>query len=309
MGEAVKAVEEAFKQVGSGGAVSPPRPFIDITNHQGNLLLNCGYLSQSDALAVKVATSYPNNTKLGLPTVGSLFALFDPKTGGLLALMEGTYLTAIKTGAEGAVAAKYLAPRNAKRVGIIGSGVQGETQLWGLVEVLKIEEASVYGRDWKRRELFKDRVEKRFGIPVRAARSSEEVVRESDIVVAATTSLTPVFEGKWLKEGAHVTGVGSFTHNARELDGVTIERAGRVFIDNQEAVEVGDLRIAFEEGRLRRESVVHLSELVVGRVVGRRREVEITVFKSVGGAPYDVSIAQRAYNLAGGRGVGTEVRF
>lgn len=309
MKDAIEATQMAFEQIGLGEVASPTRPSIDIKKYGGSLLLNCGYLSQKEALGAKVATSYPGNAKLSLPTVDSLITLHEPKTGRLLSLMEGTYLTAIKTGAVGAVAAKHLARRGTMKAGIIGTGVQGEAQLWGLTEALEIEEAVVYGRDQKRRERFRERVERKLGIRIRTVDNSERVIRESDIVVTATTSATPVFDGRWLREGLHISGVGSFTPEAREIDGVSVERASGVFVDNMEAIGVGDLRMAIEEGRLSKESVVHLSEVILGRVQGRRTDQEITLFKSVGGAPYDVAVAQRAYTLARSKGIGVEIEF
>jgi ornithine cyclodeaminase/alanine dehydrogenase-like protein (mu-crystallin family) len=309
MKQAVESVENAFEQIGLGFAVTPARPSVEVARYNGTLLIGSGYLSRGEALVVKVATSYPDNAKLGLATVGSILALFDPGTGELLALMEGSYLTAIKTGAEGAVGAKWLARKNSRRVGIIGTGIQGEAQLWGLVETLKIDEALVYSRNEDRRRAFSDMATERFGIQVRATKSPEEVTVESDIVVAATTSATPVFKGESLKEGVHITGVGSFTPRMRELDGVTIERAKRVFVDNSEAAEVGDLKMAMDEGRLERGSIIHLSEVVTGRVVGRRDESEITLFKSVGGAAYDAAVAKVTYDLAVTKGWGRKIQL
>jgi len=306
MKETIVAVEKAFVEIGAGTVISPPRPNIYVQRYNGTLILNCGYLEKSDSMAVKIASSYPGNIEAGLPTVDALMVLYDAHTGETISILEGSYLTAMKTGASGAVAAKYLARENSKTVGIIGTGVQAETQLWGLVETVSVESVIAYDLHEARKKEFCNKIKNRFQIEAKPAGSVSDVVRAADILVTATTSKAPVFDGSLLKEGTHLTGIGSFTHDTREIDDAAIRKAKRVFVDDEEALAVGDIRIPLETGIITPESVVHLAHAITGKSLGRQAERDITIFKSVGGAAYDTSVAATTYQLAKQRGIGQE---
>lgn len=308
IGDAIEAVEGAFIEIGRGTAIAPARPNLYLPKYDGNLLLNCGYLHASDSVGVKIASSYAGNARLGLPTVTALIALYDARSGALLSLMGGTYITAMKTGASGAVAAKYLVGANPVTAGIIGTGIQGETQVWGLTKVTGLKRVVAYDLDEERKSRFCEKVSKKFGVQALPANSSEAVLRQADILVTATTSRNPVFSGKFLKEGTHVNAIGSFT-DARELDEETIRTAKTVYVDNEEALAVGDLKVPLDAGSLRKENVVHLAEVIGGRRPGRTHDKQVTVFKSVGGAPYDIAVAAKTFQLAKARRVGKDVEL
>ena len=309
IGDAIDAVELAFIEIGRGTAIAPARPNLYLPKYDGNLLLNCGYLETSNSAGVKIASSYAGNAKLGLPTVSALIALYDARVGTLLSLMDGTYVTALKTGASGAVAAKYLARPNSTTAGIIGTGVQGETQIWGLTKVMPLKEVVAYDLDEARKAQFCENISKRFGVKTISANSSEEVLRQAEIVVTATTSRNPVFAGQALREGTHVNAIGAFTPDARELDEATIRMGKEVYVDNEEAVIAGDLKGPLDAGLLGKENVIHLGEVIARRKPGRRSDRQITIFKSVGGAPYDIAVAAKVFELARARGVGREFEF
>lgn len=307
--EAIEAVEKGFKEIGNNTALSPPRPYLNIARYGGGILLNMGYLEGAGYAGVKIASSYPNNKSLGLPTVASLITLHDPKTGLPIAVMEGGYLTALKTGAVGGVAAKYLSRTSSEVAGIIGAGVQARTQLWALCVVRKIAKAYVYSVNRSSSQKFSEEMSKLLGIDIHLSDTVKDLVVRSDIIVTATTSNVPVFKGTWLSEGVHITGIGSFTADAAEIDEESLKRAGKAFVDNWEALDVGDLRIALNAGAIAREKIYHLSDVVLGKINGRKDEREITIFKSVGGAAYDVAVSARAYELAKNKGVGKELEL
>lgn len=309
MKDAIDAVEEAFREISSGTVVSPPRPYLDIREFDGGILLNAGYLKKAGYAGVKIASSYPNNKIFGLPTVASIITLHDPKTGLPTAIMEGGYLTALKTGAASGVATKYLSRENSEVVGIVGAGVQARTQLWAVCVVRQIRTALVYDIDKYRSVKFAEEMSKKLNITIHVSDNVIDVVSKPDIIVTATTSNDPVFNGAWLNEGVHINGIGSFTAEAAEIDEESFRRAGRAFIDNWEALNVGDIERAVRAKVIDRNAIYHLSEVVSGKICGRATSKDITIFKSVGGASYDVAVAAKAYEIAKKRHLGLELEL
>lgn len=307
--EAVEAVEAAFREIGENTASAPNRPYMDLPQYEGGFLLNMGFLMKANYVGVKIASSFPNNKFMGLPTVASIITLHDPKTGIPLAIMEGGYLTALKTGAAGGVAAKYLSRPDSEVVGVIGAGVQARTQLWAVCVVRDVRKAVVYDVERHQAQKFAEEMAARLDLSIQPMDTVKELVKKSDILITATTSKKPVFPGEHVREGVHVTGIGSFTTDAAEIDEECFKKARSVFIDNWEALEVGDLRFPLQRGVITRQKIHHLSDVVIGKIRGRVSDNDITVFKSVGGAPYDVAVAARTFELAKTKGVGREIEL
>ncbi|MCS7385254.1 MAG: ornithine cyclodeaminase family protein [archaeon GB-1867-005] len=310
MKDVIDAVEEAFKCYGLGKASMPPRPVIKVEGYNGLILYMPAYIADMDALAVKIVSVYPDNPKkYALPTTLGTVLLNDPRTGDLLAIMEGAFITAMRTGAVSGVASKYLARSDSRIVGIFGAGVQARTQLMALCEVRPIEEARVYDVIYSASKKYADEMSKQLGIDVRPVENPVEAVKGCDIIVTATTSKTPVFRGEWVEDGTHINGIGSHTPTSRELDSNIIMRA-KVVVDSIEACfrEAGDIIIPINEGVIGRDHIyAELSELVTGAKPGRVNDKEITIFKSVGLAIQDASTALKAYRLALKKGVGKEI--
>jgi len=305
---AIEAVEGAFRDLGSGKVVMPVRLTIRVEAHEGVSAFMPAYLPGKDQLGIKVVSAFGRNReKFGLPTVIGSILLLDAKSGMPMAIVDGTYVTAVRTAAASAVATKYMAREDASTLGIFGSGVQGETHLLAISEVRRLDGAVVNSRDPKRCEDFCERMSKKTGIKVRPGRPQQ--VAESDIVVTATTSKTPVFDGSWVKRGTHINGIGSHSPQARELDEKVVSSA-RIIVDSLEAnlKEAGDFLIPMAEGRFSKEMIYgELGEVVLGQKRGREKPEEITLFKSVGLAIEDVSTAAAAYAKAKFLGVGREV--
>jgi len=309
MEDAIDAVEEAFRQHQLGTAQLPLRTPIRVPEHNGLVLFMPAYIGGMDALGMKLVTVYPENpTRYNLPTILATILLSDPRTGDLLAIMDGTFLTAMRTGAVSGVATRYLARPDSKVVGLFGAGVQARTQLMAICTVRPIAEARVYDTNPDAARRFCDEMAPRLGITVRPVTNPREAVEGCDVIVAATTSKTPLFDGAWLRPGTHLNGVGSHTPDAREFDSDTIRRS-KVVVDLREAAlaEAGDLIIPIQAGEITAEHIyAALGEIVTGKP-GRTSAEEITLFKSVGLAIQDVSTAARVYQLAREKGIGREI--
>jgi len=306
----IAAVESAFSEAAAGRAPALPRAVLPIAK-DGLFLGMISALPRKRALGAKLVSFVGSNRKRGLPTLHACYLLSDPETGAPLAFMEAGFLTAIRTGAASAVAAKYLARPDSRRLACFGAGVQAEFQLRCLKSILPIESVAVVGRDTARAESFAARMRTALGIPVEVTSDRRAAVRLADVVTCATTSARPVFAGRDLRPGAHVDAVGAFRPSTREVDTETVKRA-RVVVDTYHGAwaDAGDLLIPIKAGAITRRHVrAELAEVVARKKPGRTRPDEITLFKSVGWAPEDASSARLGYDLAMARGIGTEVRL
>ena len=312
MSETIIAVEEAFRELASGTAVMPTRVSLSMSDKAGWMGAMPAYLSCAGALTTKIVTSYDHNpSRHGLPTVMALVLLNDPETGKPEAVLEGTFITAMRTGAASGVATKYLARRDAYVVGIFGAGAQARTQLEAIKEVRNVKSAIICDIASERSKRFAEEMSSRLGIDVRAEGSPQGVVEKSDIIVTASTSKTPVFNGDQVKAGTHINAIGSFTPDRRELDDSAIRRS-KIVVDLLQAAleEAGDVIIPLTSGVIRRDHIyAELGEIVSGSKLGRETEREITVFKSVGLGIQDAAAANLAYRKALESRVGTTIEL
>jgi len=293
MEETIDAVEQAFKEYAKGNVVMPPRSTIMVPKYNGSISFMPSYLTGLDAQATKIISIYPDNRARGLPTTVAWLVVNDPRTGLVKAFMDATYLTAMRTGAITGVAAKYLAPEDSSTVAIFGAGVQGRTQTWAACTVREIDKVYVYDLYPDARQRFAEEMTKQLGIEVEAAASGKEACRDADIVLTATTSNKPVLSRKWLKNRVHVSAIGAFYPDWRELDTATVAES-KLVIDDREGImlEAGDILIPIEEGAITEDHIyAELKELVSGEKRGRTPEDGVTVFKSVGIAIQDSSVA------------------
>ena len=311
MGDCIDAVEEAFRQLSLGNVVQPTRPTIRVPAHRALINAMPAYIGGVEALGLKWVGGYLGNPAIGLPVIQALIILNDGTNMRPLSVMDGTYITAVRTGAASGIATRLLARPDASTAGIIGAGVQAKTQLEAVCAVRPIAEARVYDVVPDAAAAYASEMSERLGITVRPAASAEEAVRDMDVVCAASTSKTPVVLGDWLREGAHVNGVGSHSVDARELDTQAILRS-KVVVDTMDAAmaEAADLLIPIEEGAITRDHIhAELGDVITGKKPGRTSEQEITLFKSQGLAIQDVATAQLVYRMAKERGIGTEVNL
>jgi alanine dehydrogenase len=312
--QAVLSMRDAIDvlELGAGEAVMPTRVAMNVQHTNAFVLAMPAYLKRSGALGVKVVSSYPDNPRaFGLPTIQAVILYYNDSTGDPLALLEGTYLTALRTGATRGLATEYLANTGSHVAGVIGSGVQAETQLEAVCSVRAITNARVYSLTPAHAASFADRMSSRLGIEVRSVSAAKHAVEESGIIVTATSSKTPVLSGQWLSPGTHINAVGSHTAGARELDGEAVQKS-KVVVDVWEAAlqEAGDLPIPIAEGLISKTHIYgELADLATGRKPGRSSQREITAFKSVELAIEDVAVAKLVDERARKSGAGQEVRM
>jgi ornithine cyclodeaminase/alanine dehydrogenase len=275
----------------------------------GVFLAMVSALPRRQALGTKLVSVVARNRAANLPTIYACYVLTDPATGAPLALMEAGFLTALRTGATSALAARYLARPESRVVACFGAGVQAGFQLRCLRTVLPISEVRVVGRDLGRARRFAEAMAAALQIPVAVMTDRTDAVAGADVITCATTSPTPVFKGRDLEPGTHVDAVGAFRPNTREVDTETIKRA-RVVVDTYAGCweEAGDVLIPLKARAITRRHVrAELADLVGGKKRVRASVRDITLFKSVGFAPEDAVTARLAYDRARASGVGTEV--
>jgi alanine dehydrogenase len=263
----------------------------------------------ADDLGVKIVSVFPRNPARGLPTVHGMVILVDGSTGRPAALMDAGSLTALRTGAASGLATDLLANPDARTAAIIGTGAQAATQLLSVCSVRPLERAWVFSRTPEHIASFIARMQPEVPAKLLPAASAAEAVREADVVCTATTSPTPVFDGRDLKPGAHVNGVGSYTAQMQEVDAETVRRAGRVFVDSRESAlaEAGDVVIALRQSVVRETDLVELGSVIAGQQPGRTAPEAITFFKSVGIAVQDMTAAGEVLRRAREMSLGTEI--
>jgi ornithine cyclodeaminase/alanine dehydrogenase-like protein (mu-crystallin family) len=309
--DAIGAVEAAFVAQAHGRATVPPRTGLSADEH-GVLLVMPAALAGAGGepgLGAKLVSVYERNRQRGQPTLHAVYVLLEATTGQPLALLEATALTGIRTGATSALAARFLARPEARSVACFGAGAQARWQLECLAAVRRIERVEVVGRDRGRTAAFAATMAERLAVRVTPADDPRRAVREADIITCATTSREPVVFGADLRPGAHVDLVGAFRPSDREVDTEAVRRA-RVVVDTYAGAleEAGDILIPLKEGAIARDHIAaQLSEVVTGARPGRRRDDEITLFKSVGWALEDLVAARLAYERARRLGIGCEV--
>ncbi len=302
MKDAIREVEAALREMGEGHAENRPRQRVRLP--ASFLSVMAAGLPSRGYFGFK----YYSATKSG---VRFWFHLFDGKTGEFLAVLQADRLGQQRTGAASGVATKHLARIDASVVGIVGTGWQAESQLEAMSEVRSLQEARCFGRDRGRRKDFADRMETKLRIRVRDVESVEAAVGKADIVITATDARDPVVHGGWLEPGTHVNAIGSNRPDTRELDDEMISRCACIVSDSveQAKMEAGDLIIPVSRGLLRWEQVHELGEVAAGKVRGRSRPEDITLFKSLGIAVEDVAVGSFVYERARKEGIGKEIEL
>ena len=308
MKDCMEVVEKAFAELANGTAVLPLRT--PITPPDGLSLYMPAYLKELGALACKIVTVYKNNpTKYQMPVIVGKVLLQDPNTGDVVCIMDGGYLTAVRTGAASGVATKYLAREDKGQVaGIFGAGVQAKSQLWAVAEARDLSKALVFDISGEAVEAFCKEMSEKLSLEVKPA-STDEITAQADIICTATSSPTPIFDGSKIREGAHINGIGSHTPAARELDTAIIKRS-TLIADSYEAClsEAGDVMIPIKEGAIDKTHMkAELGEVITGKKPARSSASEITLFKSNGLAIQDVATAKLVYDRAVEAGIGTSV--
>jgi len=299
--EVTDAVESAFRMKGLGHAQMPAKQYLFMKKYNGDVRTMPAYLEENGTVVVKVVNSHPENRRYGLPTVMAMIILIDPRTGAPIAIMGGTWITALRTGAAGAIAAKYLANPNPKTIGFVGAGIQARTQLMGLQLVFKkIEEVKVWDRAEKAAlkyaEEMRIKYNQEFIYPVK---SIKKAVQGADVIVTATPSRKPLVSAEWVDEGTHINSIGADAPGKQELDPAILVKSKIVVDDWSQSCHGGEINVPLAKGIIKKEDVWgDICEIVAGLKPGRISPDEITVFTSTGLAIQDAAAANVAYQKA-----------
>ena len=306
MPAAIDAVAEAYQELSAGKAQSPVR--LALNAALGTALFMPGYLMDTGAMGAKIVSVFQKNQERGLASIHGVVLMLDPETGVPMAIMDGTYLTALRTGAGSGVATRALARGDARVLTVFGAGGQARAQIEAVRAVRPIEEVRVVSRGGTSARALAAELE---GVDARAVDDPTEAVRGADVICAATTSTTPVFPAEAADPGVHVNGVGSFKPDMQEIAAELLLRA-RVFVDARDAAleEAGDLIVPIEKGVFGEDHVAaDIGEVLSGRAEGRQARDQITYFKSVGNAVQDMAVGLRAVREAEARGLGRTIEL
>ncbi|MEZ4639547.1 MAG: ornithine cyclodeaminase family protein [Caldilineaceae bacterium] len=308
MPAAIDAVEQAFALLSRGQTALPLRTNMPVAEHSGSLLAMPAYVGgESGGLGVKLITLYAGNPQQrSLPAIQGNFVLFDPVDGRLLAILEAGYMTAVRTGASGGVAARHLARADARTLTIFGSGAQAPFQVEAVCAERPIERVYVLSQRLENAQRFAAEQSRRLDVEIVATDDVAAAVRAADVIVTATSAHAPLFDGDWLRPGTHVNAVGAHLPTAREVDTSTIRRA-KVVTDQTSAclAEAGDLIVPIRENAIDVSHIyAEIGRIAAGDLPGRADPDEITFFKSVGLAVQDVAVASLIVQQALARGIG-----
>ena len=309
MDEAVEAVKRAFRQFSTGGACVPERAHLETP--KGVALVMPGYLRYDGALAVKVVSVFPQNPGRNLPVINAVVVVIDAETGVPVAVLDGTSLTAIRTGAASGAATDLLARPEASTAAVFGAGAQGRTQLTAICAVRALQEVRVYDTREDLCRRFVDEMSQVVSARLVVAKDPSEAVSGADIVCTVTTSNSPVFDDADLGAGTHINAVGVFQPDRHEIPPETVRRAS-VYVDSRSACreEAGDLLIPLKQGLITANHVLgEIGEVAAGIRPGRKSDDEITLFKSVGVAVQDAAAAAAVLSHAKNLGLGLEVNL
>ena len=293
--QALRVSEKAFKAHGLNKVQMPPKIYLHLDKYHGDFRAMPAYLEEPEACGIKWVNVHPENKKYGLPSVMALIILNEPKTGLPLAVVEGTHITNLRTGAAGGIAAKYLARKNSSRIALIGCGAQAQTQLTALNEIFDIEAVFLYDCFKSQAEIFLKKT--RFlGLEMIVCPSVKDCLRQADIAVTTTPSRKPVIDSEWIKEGTHINAIGADAPGKEELDPAILKKAKVVVDDFTQACHSGEINVPIARGIFKKKDIhASLGEIITARKKGRTSPDEITVFDSTGLAILDIAIADYVY--------------
>ena len=297
MGETLEAVEHAFKLGAEEKAITPPKLYLDLPDDHGDFRAMPAYINGSAGL--KWVCVYPNNREQNLPSVMATIILCNPNTGCPLAIMDGTHITNMRTGAAGGVAVKYLARKGSSVIGMIGAGMQAGTQLLAISEVLpKIEEVKVFDQQRDASLRCAKEMGAKLNINIRPVESVEEAT-EADIVVTTTPSRKPVVKKEHIRPGTHINAIGADAKGKQELEPDVLRGAKVIIDDVEQASHSGEINVPLSEGLIKIEDIYGtMGEVVASMKRGRENDEEITIFDSTGLAIQDIICAKLVYEKA-----------
>ena len=312
MSACIDVMAEALKALARGEAILPLRPVLWLPEKYGALGMMPSYLGDIKAMGLKVVSVFPGNHGTEYDSHQGAVLVFETVHGQLLALMDSSSITAIRTGAVSGIATKLLARADAHTLAILGSGVQARSHLAAMIQVRKIERVRVWSRNPEHTAHFVEREARRYGdVMLEAMQTVEETVDGADIICTTTAAPEPILKGEWIAAGTHINAVGSSVPFTRELDTTAVVRA-KMFVDRRESTvnEAGDFLFPKREGVISDDHILgEIGEILLGKVRGREAPDEITLFKSLGLAVEDLAAAHYVYRKAVETGTGTAIEL
>ncbi|MBT2646706.1 ornithine cyclodeaminase family protein [Bacillus sp. ISL-34] len=311
MKDAIADIKAVLRSHGAQKIDNPHRTVLDFPQHEASALYMPSADLSEEVSAVKVVTIFPKNPSRGMATTQGVILLSDAENGEHLALLNASYLTRLRTGALSGIATDLLARKDARVLTIIGTGAMGFEQAIGVLAVRDIERILLVNRTPEKAQNFGEKL-RAFGVtvPFEVCEDVSAAVRQADIICCATRSNEPVFNGQDLKPGTHINGVGSYLPYMKEVDNTTVSRAAKIIVDDLAGVkaEAGELISAANQGNWSFNDIHgELYELVMRTKTGRENEEEITFFKSVGAAYFDLAVAKGVYSQSKERNIGMEI--
>lgn len=311
MKEIIENVETAYEFHAERKVQMPPKEYIFYKKFRGDLRIMPCFVRGLNESGVKNVNVHPDNPrKHNLPTVMAMIELVDPETGFPVSVMDGTWITDMRTGAAAGVATKYLARDNSEVLGLVGAGVQAATGLEAIMEVMDIKEVKVSCRTCETRDLFAQKASEKYGIPVKAVDTIKEAVQSADILLTTTPAREPVVKSKWVSPGTHINAMGADAPGKQELDSHILQKS-KIIIDCwDQASHSGEINIPVQEGLVRQRDIHgKIGDVIVGSIPGRTSDEEITVFDSTGLAVQDIVTAWNVYEKALQKKVGQRMNF
>ena len=311
MGECIEVMTATLQALSHGDAILPLRSTMWMPDRTGALVMMPAYLGNINAAGLKVITYFAGNRGTPLDTHQGGVLLFDTKDGRLLAIIDATEVTSIRTAAVTGVATRLLARSEASRLAILGAGTQARTHLDSMLRVRPIKQVKVWSLTVEESSRFATAACERYQIPVEAAQTAEEAVEGADLICTVTSTIEPILKGEWIRPGTHINAIGSSIPFARELDAEAVRRA-KLFVDRKESTlnESGDFLLAKKEGAVDDTHILgEIGDILTGKLTGRCSPDEITLYKSLGLAIEDLASAHHIYIKARKQGIGAVVEF
>ena len=308
--ELIPIIEDAFKSLSLGKSVMPPILRVDIEKYHGESDVKAAYIEGLDSFAVKVASGFFNNPKLGLPSSNGLMILLDSQTGIIKSvLLDKGYLTDVRTAIAGAIASKYLSNPKSSTVAIIGAGIQARMQLEALSLVRSIKNVKVWSRDINKANEYIETLSKKYDFNFQVFGNTHDLVKDADILITTTPSKNPLIKYSSLPKGIHITAMGSDAEKKNELDPEIIKNCDAYVPDNQaQTMILGELSHAVKNNLIKNNTTFNdLGKIIINPELGRNNIDDITVADLTGTGVQDTAIARYAYAIANKNELGTIV--
>ncbi|MCX8579451.1 hypothetical protein J3U35_08365 [Gilliamella sp. B2717] len=310
MKDAIEADKQALKIYTQGDSEVPLR--INFDMQKGQSLFMPAHIKGKDIVGIKIVSVFPDNPKLGKPSVPAQVMMLDPLTGEVCAILDGTFVTQLRTGAVQGAATDLLARKNARRAVLIGTGGQAVSQLEAMLTVRDLTDIAIYDIDEQKAKQFTEAMKKHFShfsANLYFSQNFDEDIGQADIITSVTTSKVVTFNGDIVKPGTHINGVGAYTPEMHEIPSNIVEKADIRVLDTKEGVfaEAGDIIDPINQKRVSKNDFFELGELVTDSQKCRQNDEQITLFKTVGTAVLDVYVGYDIYIKAKEKGIGTNI--